>query len=338
MSGKSERKNGGFEDPRPSGIVSEHLGARCVSRLGEFDHVFIDQDAIERLARELSCQRLDAPRWEHPAFPAEAGDDLDATVWLGNALNFCYWVPRGESMWGIEIAGKREVDAFALFGLLHGAIGEGFDLLDGGVLRSVVPKMLFARGDGFLPLVDQRVRILEEIGKVLQISFEGRLQNAVEAAGNDALAHANFLAARFPSFRDVCEYKGHAIPLCKRAQLAAGMLHGARLARGGGGLSGTEKLTVYADYMLPVTLRHFGVFRFSDHLAAIIADRCVMQADCPEVSEIRIGTVAAGEMIVRAARDMGMEIDGLKLDFWLWRKGFEVETDYPHHRVVTTDY
>ena len=319
-------------------FIAEDLGHRCISAIDEFEHVSIDRGAIDRLARKLSTESLDTPRWEHAAFPAQAGDILDAVVWLGNSLNFCYWVPSGTSMWGIEIGGRREVDAFAVFGLLHEALREGVDLCDGAVLRSEIPAKLFARGEGFLPLLDERVEILAAIGRVLENSFDGRLENAFTAAGNDALVLAEFLTTNFPSFRDVCDYKGLSIPLCKRAQLAAGMLHGARCARGASGMLRINRLTVYADYMIPVTLRRLGIFEYSERLADIVDNRQVMESGCEEESEIRIGTVAAGEMIIGEARRLGLDLNAVQLDYWLWRTGFSLESASPHHRVITTCY
>jgi hypothetical protein len=314
------------------------LGERCV-RLAEcFDHLLIDQGAVRRTAGLLAMEPLETPPWDHSAFPRLAGSHLDAVIWLGNALNFCYWVPPGERMWGIEIEGRREVDAFALFGLLSRALDEGVDLLDGEVLKSDEFVTLFHRGDGTLQLVDRRVRILAEIGESLLKTFGGRLENALAAMGTDALECADFLATWFPSFRDICIYQGHSVPLSKRAQLAAGMMHGARVARNAEGFATLHGVTIYADYMLPVTLRHLGVLRYSNHLSSLVDHRRVMESGCPEESEIRIGTVAAGEMILREARDLGAEIDALKLDFWLWRKGFSLEGEQPHHRVVTTNY
>ena len=152
--------------------VTGDLGAQCLSLVKELEHVTLDEDALEKLVRILQGEGLVTPKWDHPALPAGAGDDLNTVVWLGNALNFCYWVPHGERMWGYEVAGKREVDAFALFGMLTAALVDGIDLRDGNILKSDVPRLLFNRGDGHLPLLERRAAILAEMGEVLLESFD----------------------------------------------------------------------------------------------------------------------------------------------------------------------
>jgi len=319
-------------------LTENPLGKLCRETVGDFRHVSINTDAVESLANELVSESLPLPAWDHPAFPRTVGPTLDAVVWLGNALNFCYWVPEGESMWSISIAGQREMDAFALFGALNSAFERGHDWGEARVLKSDVVPALFASGQGYLPLVKDRIKILREIGDILENNYSGRLENAIEAAGNDAPAHARFLAATFPSFNDIRRMNGTEIPLRKRAQLAAGMLHAARLARGAEGLANIGQLTVYADYMLPVALRSLGLMQFSQELEDKVNDRRLLDAGSREETEIRVATVAACDKLIEVTCAKGGDIDALKLDFWLWRRGFEHETQLPHHRTLTTDY
>ena len=185
---------------------------------------------------------------------------------------------------------------------------------------------------------ERRIAILREIGEVLRTTFDGRLEHAIEAAGQDALEISRFLVEHFPSYRDACNFKGRSVSLCKRAQLASGMLHGARLARGSTGLARAAKLTVYADYILPAILRFLGVSSYTEDLATTVDGHKEMPAGCRFETEIRISTIAAGEIIVQAALKYGLELTALQLDYWLWRSGFGILDKSPHHRVVTTNY
>ena len=316
----------------------EPLGKLCREMLPRCRHVSVNRDAIESLAKTLADARLPLPAWDHPAFPALAGSTLDAVVWLGNALNFCYWTPDGQPMWSLDIAGEREADAFAQFGMLNAAFAKGHDLNDAKTLKSDLFTSSFATGQGFLPLVDERIGILREIGKILEKNYGGRLENAIAAAGKDALSHAGFLATTFPSFNDARILDEAFIPLRKRAQLAAGMLHAARLARGAQGLSNPQRLTVYADYMLPVALRSLGIMELTHDLAEKISARHWLEAGSREETEIRVVTVAACDILIEKVQHNGAEINALRLDFWLWKKGFDNESKIPHHRTLTTDY
>jgi hypothetical protein len=319
--------------------VIRTLGLPCRQLAPRLAHVQLDGDALRALAAELLDAPPPAPSWDHPAMPDEPGPLLDAVVWLGNALNFCYWVPEGEPMWAVPVAGRPEVDAIGLLGALHGAARDGVDLGDARWLVQQGPDgpaAVFSRGEGTLPLRQARVDILAELGRVLLARFDGRLEHAVAAAGDDAVGMARFLAAQFPSFVDQRCYRGHTLPFLKRAQLTAAMLHIRRRALGGTGLAGTDRLTAFADYMLPRALRGAGVLRYAPALAARVDGRATLEAHSAEECELRIATVAACEDLLEAMRAQGAAVDAVVLDHWLWRMGQGMGA--PHHRVLTTDY
>ncbi len=317
----------------------EALALPCLELIPQLAHLRVDPEALEGLVERLRARPLPIPTWEHPALPAEPGPLLDAVVWLGNALNFCYWVPEGERMWAVQVAGHPEVDALGLLGALHHAAQRGVDLGDGAWLAredQAGPASLFAQGRGHLPLRERRVAILNELGRVLLERFDGRLENAVAAAGNDAVGMARFLARHFPSFRDERSYRGQHLPFLKRAQLAAAMLHLRRRALGAPGLEGIEQLTAFADYMLPRALRSQGVLVYGDALAARVDARHTLAAHSPEECEIRIATVGVCQRILDGLGGAGSRVDVTILDHWLWRTGQREPA--PHHRVLTTDY
>ena len=315
------------------------LGEPCQALLPSLEHLRVDPQAARALMAALLDNRPPTPTWDHPAMPAEPGPTLDAVVWLGNALNFCYWVPDGETMWTVQVAGQPEVDAIALFGALHATAGDGVDLGDARWLAltdSAGATSIFARGHGLLPLRDARVRILNELGRVLSERFDGRLEHAVTAAGDHAVGMARFLASTFPSFRDERSYRGRTLHFLKRAQLAAAMLHLRRRALGTAGLGGIHRLTAFADYMLPRALRDRGVLVYAPSLAARVDGCEILQAHSDQETELRVATVAVSELLLREAHRQGHPIDAVTLDHWLWRMGQAAHS--PHHRVLCTDY
>ena len=90
--------------------------------------------------------------------------------------------------------------------------------------------------------------------------------------------------------------------------------------------------------MLPVALRSLDLMQFSQELEDKVNDRRLLDAGSREETEIRVATVAACDQLIEVICAKGGDIDALKLDFWLWRRGFEHETQLPHHRTLTTDY
>lgn len=312
------------------------LASLCLDLQSRLQHVAVDREAIDRVGIQLAETPLLPPEWRHPAFPSEAGEALDAVVWLGNAINFSYWVGPSDTMWTVRVGERNEVDAFAAFGAIHNAIRDGVDLCDGATLAAYA-HVIADSGIGLLPLRKARESFLRQVGTLLALEFGGCLDHAVMAAGDDAVEHAIWLARTFPSFRDSRRFHGATLHFMKRAQLAAGMLHAARVARGAPGLRHVEKLTVYADYMLPRALRELGVLVYSDRLAAHIDSGWEIEAGSDEETELRVATVAAGELLIAAAQDHGAaEVDCLRLDHWLWRRGLGAA--HPHHRTRTTDY
>ena len=117
----------------------QRLGQPCVSLTDSLRHVRLHHDRVAVVAQEILDQRPVMPDWDHPSFPASPGPELDAVVVLGNVLNYCYWVPGDQEPWSMEVAGRREVDVFAVFGALTNALADGVDLLDGRFLASDEP-------------------------------------------------------------------------------------------------------------------------------------------------------------------------------------------------------
>ncbi len=317
--------------PRPVGTLADD----CIRLLAKLRHVTVDGRRVEAMAGRFAAEPASAPMWDHPAFPALAGPDLDAVIWLGSAINFCHWVEPGQREWSVEIGGLEAIDAFAAFAAVHRAVLDGIDIGDARTLGACAQAIVDV-GDHSLPLAEKRVAHLREIAALLALEFGGRLENAVAAAGTSAPEHAAFLARTFPSFRDERTYRGVLLRFSTRAQLAAGMLHSARLARGADGLSNTGHLTVRAGYMLPRILRDLGLLDYSPGLTARIEALRRIPASSDEEAEIRIATIAATTTLIRRARAMGSELTALEVEHQLWHRAFFVNA--PHHRTLTSDY
>ncbi len=308
------------------------LGEPCVALLPQLEQLRVDERALQRLAQQLREDPPGLPAWEVPSLPREPGPGLDAVVVLGNALNFCYWVPDARSMWTLRVAGRDQVDALAMFGALHLAWQQGADLCDGRWLAGEGPVDILAQGHGWLPLRAERIAILRGIGRELQRSYGGRLEPALAAAGEHAVGLARFLAASFPSFEDSRLYRNSSLRFLKRAQLAAAMLHCRRRALGLPGLRGCERLVIFADYMLPRLLRARGVLRYGPQLASAVDSGAELPAGARAETEIRVATVGVGERL----RAMVPGLEAIALDHRLWRLGQRLEGR--HHRTLTTDY
>jgi hypothetical protein len=121
--------------------------------------------------------------------------------------------------------------------------------------------------------------------------------------GSSAEALAEQLA-EMPFFDDRGFYK--------RAQIAANDLQLAGVAEFGD----IDRLTIFADNLVPHVLRHAGVLRYSDELAALVDEGVELPAGSRREQEIRACAVHACELI---ARRLG--VAPALLDNWLWNRG-----------------
>ncbi len=302
------------------------------------EKVRIDQKAVERFCRELVGQGIEVPPWD---FRRHFFDGTERTVnWLLvlDGLNFCFWP---EPRWEVEYGGERLRGYFALAASLKRAVEEGVPILEAEHLRRISLSELahIFRGRGEIPLLEERLRILREIGEVLGEEYGGRACALVERARKRAADLVRRLVEDFPSFRDEASYKGHLVRFYKRAQIFVADLYWSFGGKGWGDLAGMEELTVFADYKLPQVLREAGVLRYSPDLAKKVGGRVPLSAGSQEEVEIRANTVWAAELVRRSLAEMGVSLRAFELDCILWhmskREGFRAR---PHHRVLTTFY
>ena len=146
----------------------------------------------------------------------------------------------------------------------------------------------------------------------------------------------------FPNFRDHSIYRGRQVFLYKRAQILVGDLWGGFNGEGLGEFTDVDKMTMFADYRVPVVLRQLGILEYSDVLSRIVEEKEEMEACSRFEVEIRACTVMAVEALRQEIlKQTGERVALPPLDWWLWEKG---ESDVrngtapPHHRVRTIFY
>jgi putative queuosine salvage protein len=161
-------------------------------------------------------------------------------------------------------------------------------------------------------------RALRDLGRFLG---EHPPLEAVEAAAGSAERFAEALVCGMPFFDDRGFYK--------RAQITANDLAVAGVAD----FHDLDRLTIFADNLVPHVLRMDGVLRYHERLAGRI-DAGEPLPPGEEEREIRACAVHACELI---ARELGVE--PRILDGWLWNRGQEPRYKaVPRHRTRTVFY
>lgn len=145
------------------------------------------------------------------------------------------------------------------------------------------------------PLMAQFGAALRDVGAHLLDEHEGRYLRLIEAS--DSVPDLAQLLAGWDSFADVSRYEGRRVPFFKRAQLAAADLHRAGVAD----LAGIERLTAFADNLVPHVLRVDGLLSLNPALKAKVEAEELLVHGSPEEVELRACAVHAVELIVAAA-------------------------------------
>ncbi|CAL5226824.1 g9687 [Coccomyxa viridis] len=197
---------------------------------------------------------------------------------------------------------------------------------------------------GPLPAQEERAALLCEVGSILLRDFGGEAAQLVTAAGGSAAKLVDLVVESFPGFRDVASYRGREVWFLKRAQIFAGDVWGAFQGQGLGNFHDIGRLTMFADYRVPVLLRQLGILQYSSELASRVDSLQELPAGCQEEVEIRACTIQALDNIKaalkgRCGRESCPLPHSVQLDWFLWEQGERQRTNSPpHHRTVTTFY
>jgi len=172
-----------------------------------------------------------------------------------------------------------------------------------------------------------------QLGRLALDRYDGDVAGLVDAADGSAAELVRRLCA-LPFFVDVAPYRGAFVPLLKRAQIAA-----ADLALAGVELEGIERLTCFADDLVPHVLRTEGCLEYAPALAQRIAAADEIPAQSEAEVEIRACAVHAVELLRAELEERGIWATSVALDWWLWNRGQAARyAESPRHRTRTVYY
>jgi hypothetical protein len=171
---------------------------------------------------------------------------------------------------------------------------------------------------------------LRDLGRHVGADYDGRFADVVGEAGSSAVALVQILAG-WDSFADTSRYDGINVPFLKRAQIAAADLSRAGVAA----FRDLDRLTMFADNLVPHVLRLDGLLSYDDPLLERIEQGQLLEHGSPEEVEIRACAVHAVALIA-AERAGAHEAD---IDSLLWHRGQDPRYKAkPRHRSRCTAY
>lgn len=179
-------------------------------------------------------------------------------------------------------------------------------------------------------LMELYAESLRDLGHRVVAEHGGRFSAVGQAAGGSAVTLLEHLSG-WGCFADVSTYDGRAVPFYKRAQLACADLAHAEVAR----LRDLDRLTLFADNLVPHVLRVDGLLAYDECLLARIDAGELLERDSAEEVEIRACAVEAVERIARARPELSPQ----QLDHVLWNRGRGAAYKArPRHRARSTAY
>ena len=325
------------------GVLSS---TQSVVEVGE--HVWINEDCVAELAQQwLQQDSADTtvvpPPTAQPYDRYHFFDGTERTVnWVLalDAMNFCFWSEKDQPRWRIEYKGELLNGYLAEAAALTRAVEEDIPIWDAHFLSTISDEALAAifRGEQTIPLFEQRLQNIRQVGRVLLERYDGQFTNAIEQADGSAVKLATLLAKHFPSFNDVALYRTHTVRFLKRAQICVADLHSLFNGQSWGAFPDIDQLTVFADYKLPQVLRQYGILEYHPSLAQRIDNQEIIEAGSEEEVELRAATVWACELLRRAMAHEGYPLTAAQIDLRLWSLGQHSTEMKPYHRTPSIFY
>jgi hypothetical protein len=303
-------------------------------------------DRIKEVAGWMAYEELPMPDY---ALPLGAGDGkADETIdfiLTSDAIDTAFTDFSTHEKFQVDYAGRHWSDSDALFACMKRALDNGIPILDGKFLAQVSRQELqriFA-GNIELPMLDEKMEVLHQVGAVLAEKYSGRFHNFVHDCSPRLYDNGNGLVDRlvkeFARFNDVSEYDGRTIKFYKLPQLGIWFVYSSLRKSGQFQVDDLQKMTAFADYMVPVALRLMGMTSYSAELEHAINTHQMVPRDSRWEVEIRAHCVYATALLceeVNKIRPKNMQIIIPQIDARLWTHYHT--TWWPHHLTRTIMY
>jgi hypothetical protein len=288
-----------------SSSLPDEVRAACAWVAERSRRVRIEKETIEGYAVDL----MGAAESESAEAPAAERDPETAAAFAicMNAINFgSGWWPTIRKRPGLSGYGTMEAGVTERFASAGPWTPEELVAMDADTIAAVVGQ------DPEHPLMAQFAAALRDVGLHLLADHGGRFLGVVEAA--ESVPTLAGILAGWEAFADVSRYEGREVPFYKRAQLAAADLHRAGVAD----LPGVERLTAFADNLVPHVLRIDGVLQLDPILTAKLEAEELLAYGSPEEVELRACAVHTVELLAAAG---GNALTPAEIDSALWNRG-----------------
>lgn len=328
----------------------------------EWDHVRINFDKVNDLAHELAkTAHLKIADWKEILPQGLEMKELVEYIIGLICIDFCHWglnqppKKNGVCDFYVEVdLGMKVRGSAAMTALAKKAYNNGVKVFDAVFMERMTGDDLRLHFMGVdkdenpieVPWLEERVKILNEVGSILLEKWNGSFYNlfleAKSRAFNRGKGFVELLVRDFPRFRDEYLYKNKMIGIYKLAQLSVIALQGALSQHPGfSPFKDCGALTLCADYQLPRSLRALGILEYGSELQTYVDQEKLIPSGNPLEIELRMATVFAGKQLIEAANQIFAEegkalITSLELDYLLWNHGRSLDRNSSKHHLTRT--
>jgi hypothetical protein len=305
-----------------------------------------DYNKIVEVASWMAYEELPMPEFVLPHGIGQ-GDQNEAIdfILVADVIDTAFTDFEKHEKFQMEYGGKQWSDSEAEFACIKRALDQGAPFLDGNYLAKITRAELdeVFRGNIEMPMLDEKLAVLQQAGKVLAEKYSGRFHKFVHSCSPRLYDHGNGLIERlvteFPRFNDVSLLDGYEIKLHKLVQLGVWMLYATLNRHGRFRVDDIDKMTAFADYIVPVALRLHGITRYSDQLENAINSHQLIPRDSRWEIEIRAHCIYATALLTEEInkirpKDKQVLIPQIDARFWV---PFHTTT-WPHHLTQTIMY
>ncbi len=310
--------------------------------------VSIDPTGIHEFVQKISPQALTNTQGVPFFFNGWTVEEKIAIILIFNAINFSFWPDWGKPRWTVrEDHGKVLDGSTAAFWCLENAFRQGtvdhlyFPIL-GRLSKDYLRQVFRGQGGNEIPLLDERLQCLHELGKSIPIRDPQSVREILEDWEGSAVEAVNFLISRVPNFNDTADLgEGYQVPFHKRVQLAASMINRVLVeGKFPWTFRDVSALTAFADYRLPQVLREMGILVYQENLSEMVNGEEEIPSQSMAEICIRSATIWAVEYIRRQLEeDLKTSVTAAQVDNLLWHRARELKDSMrPHHRTRTICY
>lgn len=317
-------------------------------------YVHINEAKLWEAILRITKEDLKIPNWRMPVYYPEDDENFVQFIGIQNSINFAFTDFETKRKFKIEYKDAEWRGAMGMVGSLMRAIEDGFPVFDAKFLSKISEKKMEyifrSIPDYPIPMLGDRTKIFQEVGKVLLKKYDGSFWNIFKDAGFKAFGPygiVNQLRTNFSSFNDVGPYNiylmdgTYALHFHKRSQLLV-MIYQGRALDSGRKLpliGDIDDLGAIADYEVPKVLEHLGILKYNKVLKEKILRQDIIEQDSLEEQEIRAMTVLAMKRLLEEINKLRKDkINMCHLDYRIWKMGTDGVDLSPHHLTPTIFY